>query len=145
MRHAEVAKTPGKTGDDILPARGKQAAAESILRAVGGVDVHGFQRSYIKVLRRDNRDGNCKHCAEHQKTLEKVGPADCLVAAEERVDDDNQREQKHCRLVGQTREHHRKDRCARDERGGDIDREADEENDRADDLQCQALRGKTVR
>ena len=61
------------------------------------------------------------------------------------ISEGQQREQKHCRLVGQTREHHRKDRCARDERGGDIDREADEENDRADDLQCQALRGKTVR
>ena len=145
MRHAKIPETPREAGDDILPAGGKQAAAEGILRAVLGVYVHGFQCRHVKVLRRDDRDRNCEHGAEHQKALEKVRPAHGLVAAEEGIDDDNQREEEHCRLVRQAREHHRKDRCARNKRGGDIDREAHEENDGADDLQGQALRRKAVR
>ena len=71
----------------------KQAAAESILRAVGGVHIHGFQRSYIKVLRRDNRDGNCKHCAEHQKTLEKVRTSLAKYGAESLARFDQMHEQ----------------------------------------------------
>ena len=145
MRHAKIPETPREAGDDILPAGGKQAAAEGILRAVLGVYVHGFQCRHVKVLRRDDRDRNCEHGAEHQKALEKVRPAHGLVAAEEGIDDDNEREEEHCRLVRQAREHHRKDRCARNKRGGDIDREAHEENDGADDLQGQALRRKAVR
>ena len=145
MRHAKIPETPREAGDDILPAGGKQAAAEGILRAVLGVYVHGFQCRHVKVLRRDDRDRNCEHGAEHQKALEKVRPAHGLVAAEEGIDDDNQREEEHCRLVRQAREHHRKDRRARNKRGGNIDREAHEENNGADDLQSQALRRKAVR
>ena len=145
MRHAKIPETPREAGGDILPAGRKQAAAEGVLRAVLRVYIDALKRGHIEVLRCDNRDRNCEHCAEHQKALEKVRPAHGLVAAEEGIDDDNQREEEHCRLVRQAREHHRKDRCARNKRGGDIDREAHEENDGADDLQGQALRRKAVR
>ena len=145
MRHAKVSETPRKAGSDILPAGGKQAAAEGVLRAVLRVYIDALERGHIEVLRCDNRDRDREHRAEHQKALEKVRPAHGLVAAEESIDDDNQREEEHCRLVRQAREHHRKDRCARNERGGNIDREAHEENDGADDLKCQTPCRKTVR
>ena len=97
MRHAEVAEAPRKAGGDLLPAGGEQACAEDVLRAVLRVGIYGRKCGSIKILRSHDHDRDSQNGHQHKKPLEKVGPADGLEAAEERVDNNDGSKDQHSR------------------------------------------------
>ncbi len=142
--HAEVAETPGETGDDVLPGGGEEVCDEGIFGAVGDVGVNGVDRCGVQVLHEDADDGDRQQGEEHEVALDEVGPADRLEAAEEGVEQDDGGKDEHGRLTLQARDQGDKDRGTGDETGGDVNGKADEEHDGCDNGQDRFLREETV-
>ena len=94
-----------------------------------------MQQARVDILCRNDDDRHSQQRSQHQKPLEKVCPTDRLEPTEEGIADDDQCAEEHARLFGNTREDHCKHRGARHERRCHIHGEADQEDDRADDLQ----------
>ena len=144
MRHSEIAQSPRKSGYDFAPVGGKQAAAEGVARAVLQIGIHRGQRGRIQLSCQHVHDRDRQHRRQHQKPLEKVRPAYGAIAAEERIDDDDQRKDQHRGGIIQAGEDRGKHRRARHERRSYIHSKAYQKDHRADDLQRRILRFEPV-
>ena len=135
MRHAKVAQTPAQTGQHILPV-GEQ------LPVVFGQLTHGGGAT----VGRDDckgKNGSNQQCAQHQQTLEEVGPANCGEAAQEGVADDNDSGNVHSN-GGINADNGVKQCTASLNTGSSIDGVGNQKDRGADDLQCLAAGQKTV-
>ena len=143
MGHTEVAKSPAEAGDDVGDARKVEGAARKEVVIMRGKRCATL---YHKVggIHREKRDNRAEQeRAEHEKPLEKVGPADGIEAAKEGVKHDDRRRHDH----GDSRinaQHRVEKRAARGNARSGIHAVNDHEHNRRDDLKRLVLRQKAV-
>ena len=133
MRHAEIAKPPAETGENVLP-RGHHVPVACGQRT----DRHTVPAHHGQC---DDRRGEER--AEHQQALEKVRPANGVESAEERITHDNDGGGVHG-IARRNAEHGFKERAARLDAACGIHGICRKEDDGADDLQGTGTRPEAV-
>ena len=145
VRHAEVAEPPGE-------AAGEADEAARLARRGGGEEVQEVAVDHVELVHRRGEaarvaDDDGRHeddRDEHEKPLHEVRPAHRHVAAEERVAHHHERADPERGRVGD-REHRREELRGRDEAGGRVEGEEDEDDERRDDARDARLVAEAVR
>lgn len=129
MGHTEVAKSPAKSRDNVLP--GGHEIEVAIGQRAGG---HDFAAAHEG----EDEDGSDQQRRQHEKSLEEVRPAHGGEAAQEGVGDDDKGRDVHGH-VGVDVHHRVEQRAAGLDAGGGIDGVGHQEDHRANDLHELAL------
>ena len=138
MRHAEITKSPGKTGNDGLPVREEVPVIR--IRLGQCFNGHMTRMSVQHSKREDRRD---QKRSEHQQSLEEISPADSAETAHKRVGNDDCS----CNIHGNRwiQTNNGIEQCtAGFDTGSRIDCISDEKNNGAKDLKHFARRFETV-
>ena len=127
MRHSEVAKTPSKAGDNVLPACNRVP----VIFWDSCSSSRSLEHECCK--QRCNKEG-----AQHKHSLEEVGPAYSREAAQESVADDDDCSAVHGNLCIDS--DYSVEQCSAGLDGGCcVDCVCEDKDYSADDLQCHAL------